>query len=304
MCRSRKAFTLIELLVVISIIALLVSILLPALNEARNTARRVICGSNLKSMGTGVATYCADSKSMMPYQAWWSSGPWTSCTLYHGHYFKAETTSNAGLIYLLKPFGMAALYDTGIINDQIIFYCPGVTNVTQGMQAGAHDVNWYTNPVNGDFWINPKEGGVYRVRHSYNYFKNNIKTIDKMASLSYFYDLVDYWDEIGHRKSDGSPKGFQTLYGDGHSVFHTDPDALDKELWDEAGTAGAGNNFDVWYAIHRNPITLKYHIGNNLPDLTQVQGGKFGNWMCNEELTTGARQYVRWEYDGVGRARH
>ncbi|GAB4194447.1 MAG: hypothetical protein Kow00105_08670 [Phycisphaeraceae bacterium] len=62
----RDGFTLIELLVVISIIALLVGILLPALGAARRSARSAVCLSNLRSAGQALATYAADSKDWIP----------------------------------------------------------------------------------------------------------------------------------------------------------------------------------------------------------------------------------------------
>ncbi len=64
--KSQAAFTLVELLVVISIIALLMGILLPALNKARYTAKMLVCNSNLKQVGNLVASYQSDNDGKVP----------------------------------------------------------------------------------------------------------------------------------------------------------------------------------------------------------------------------------------------
>jgi len=65
-----KGFTLIELLVVIAIIALLMAILMPALQRVRKQARGVTCQANLKQWGVVVSTYMAENDGLLP---WWTT---------------------------------------------------------------------------------------------------------------------------------------------------------------------------------------------------------------------------------------
>ena len=66
MAHARKAFTLIELLVVIAIIALLMGILVPALNRARGQGRAVVCLGNLKQLGLALQMYADAYNGLFP----------------------------------------------------------------------------------------------------------------------------------------------------------------------------------------------------------------------------------------------
>ena len=132
------AFTLIELLVVISIIALLIGILLPALSGAKQQSRLIACGIALKQLGTGIFAYAADFKDEIP------SGPNTV----HPNFGLPNTYQNsmdnqlwignsADPLAHHQYTGMGVIYK-GYLENKQAFFCPDDDDITDVHQELGH----------------------------------------------------------------------------------------------------------------------------------------------------------------------
>ncbi len=128
---KRNAFTLIELLVVISIIALLVSILLPALNSAREQARLIVCAAHLNGYGKAVFLYANDAKDQMPADPKLKWFDHDYAANYYAYFEVEAHDQSAG------PGQAGSLYLSGVLEqDSEVVFCPAFRGTSQASYYG------------------------------------------------------------------------------------------------------------------------------------------------------------------------
>ncbi len=290
--RQRGGFTLIELLVVVAIIALLISILLPSLQGAREEAKKAKCLANLKQVGTAMAQYFLETNDWFPWEkrnglywlhgfyygghpgrpAWWGYSDTTFRDTPNGRPFNQYLYPNLP-DYDVQPTDP----QFEKVRDMAIFECPSdkggvwMNNPSQDPETfSPHTLYWESGTSydeNYHFvteWAlnfpDPNTPGwrLHWLQRANAYLKQQLRFWSSMFIITY-EDAFDssMWNRIPRRGWHKKWNKHSFLFLDGHSANIITKVSQRPYIWGPSWKSASGNAANATYAW--------WHVGDADP---------------------------------------
>ena len=258
---KKRGFTLIELLVVIAVIAVLLSVLIPSLKRAKDFAKRVVCATRLKQVGTGMKLY-SDSYETLPDAIDNTGKPETG----HGYaVYRADKPNWLGPDNKPLPLRWALLYVNDYIDVPEIFYCSGNRLDQYKYESYCQPAPWGT--LDQDY--NTKSGINQWVRIGYTYYpiprhpviNSATNAPDSPKKFSQLHPILPYATDVlwgranlSHQRMQSTDSAYHSsnqysinaLYADSHVSNCKDEDVFKNNIWDRFD-AGSIADYDEYY---------------------------------------------------------
>ncbi|HEY1686092.1 MAG TPA: type II secretion system protein [Tepidisphaeraceae bacterium] len=236
MSKRKSGFTLVELLVVIGIIAVLISMLMPALSKAQAQSKQIQCASNMRSIGQAMLVYANDNNGQMfPYNQ--------GANFVHNVPENPSNPNTPWPVYVLKP---------GLWNSPLLI-CPA--DPDPGPDEHSYLLNAHLQPNENEILSSTQGESIRYSTHLRGMSSDQIVVMGEKSDfagngkevLDYYMDIGDYQAGKVEPYRHGIQLGSNYLFLDLHVgllwINKNDPNAVSKfgqmlDPWDPTGYQG------------------------------------------------------------------